>query len=442
MVAHVDFALGSDPAPDGAPDRAELERTKIALDAAVRSFKFFAGTARLKAAASSMAAAAAEGDVERAQEAASALDAASRTVLTDTGGSTEGWPEELRSNWNSLQDRAAAFGAPSGESEVAGQAPIEHPQQLAARLKLTEVRLEIAEGRRRVEVIRRDAGTGSFRHRAAGLGALGSALVGLKLLERVERSYARAAARPPKSAALFERARKNREAAVVAFEHSEEHRQASRAALDAPVGQPWIAGTVQFLVGWTILGVAIAANYLVFRAFLDTNYFSWYLANGALISLVFGFVSLAVRLDDYPNLVSSNPMRYLYACLTLNLHLFVAWNQVIAVDPEHASGLLLSKLFDLVISLLAWIAVAVAFVGWLLVVAPIQYIPYAVLGAPARNALRNPSGPAFDPETDTTIPVSAEASKTGHVIGYVEKPVALTAALTAAVLWTLSEFVW
>ena len=53
---------------------------------------------------------------------------------------------------------------------------------------------------------------------------------------------------------------------------------------------------------------------------------------------MFGFVSLAVRLDDYPDLVSSNPLRYLYACWTLNFHLFLAWSQVIDVDVGAVEG--------------------------------------------------------------------------------------------------------
>ena len=84
-----------------------------------------------------------------------------------------------------------------------------------------------------------------------------------------------------------------------------------------------------------------------------------------------------------------------------------------------------------------------AFVGWLLVVAPIQHIAYAVLGAPARNALRNSSAaPRFDPAIDVTTPRPAEGAETGHAFGYLDKPVALTSALTASVLWVGSQFLW
>jgi hypothetical protein len=112
------------------------------------------------------------------------------------------------------------------------------------------------------------------------------------------------------------------------------------------------------------------------------------------------------------------------------------------VDVERAPGLLLAKVVDLIVTLVAFVCVGVAFIGWLLVVAPIQYLPYAVLGAPARNALRNKQARStYDPETDT-LQVAATDESSGHTIGYIEKPVTLTSALTAAVLWVGSAFVW
>jgi hypothetical protein len=444
MRSLVGSVLGSDRAPEDAEEREELERTLLAIDAGVRSFHSLAASERLKAATGAAVRAAAEGDFARASEEATAAEAASRHLLDSTTGPTEGWPEELRRKHEVLRDRAAGSIAASTELEelaAEGQAGELHPRQVGARLKLVQAQLEVAEARRRVEAIRRDLRTGSLRRRAVNLVALAFALAGLRLLERAEHGYARTASRPPTSAVLFERARTHREAATESLEASERHRQASHAALDAPTASPAVTSAVQFAFGWAILGAALAANYFVFALF-DANYFRWYLDNGALISLVFGFVSLAVRLDDYPDLVSSNPMRYLYACWTLNFHLFLAWNQVIAVDFERAKGVMLSKLFDMIVSFVAMLGVTIAFVGWLLVVAPIQHIAYAVLGAPARNALRNPAAPRFDPATDSTIPLSAGGEEAGRAFGYVDKPVALTSALTASVLWVGSQFLW
>jgi hypothetical protein len=119
----------------------------------------------------------------------------------------------------------------------------------------------------------------------------------------------------------------------------------------------------------------------------------------------------------------------------------LSWNQIVGVDPERSPGLLLAKIFDLIVSLFAWLAVAIGFVGWLLVVAPIQHPVYAVLGAPARNALRNQaSSSRFDAAKDATG-VSSTYGTGGHPIGYVEKPVTLTSALAAAVIWALSQLI-
>jgi hypothetical protein len=318
--------------------------------------------------------------------------------------------------------------------------PAEHPRQLAARLKLAEAQLEVAEGRRQLELMRGRFRAAGLHEKPVVLLRIAAQVIGIKFIEGAARSYARTAASPPKSAIRFERAREERAAALESFGRSEVHRREAGAALKAPARRPWTASVVQFAFGWAIVGAALAVNYAVFAGF-DSNYFRWYLENGALISLVFGFVSLAVRLDDYPELISSNPMDYVLACLTLFLHLGLAWNQVIAVDAERAPGVLLAKIFDLIVSFLAWVAVAVGFVGWLLVVAPIQHVTYAVLGAPARNALRNPVGARYDVATGETEVAPPAEETTGHAIGYVEKPVTLTSALAAAVLWIVSLLV-
>ena len=76
--------------------------------------------------------------------------------------------------------------------------------------------------------------------------------------------------------------------------------------------------------------------------------------------------------------------------------------------------------------------------GWLLIVAPVQYLAFAVLGAPARNALRGKIVATYDPVTDTTMDVPVGTAHRGFEIGYREKPVSLTAALAAAVFWAIS----
>jgi hypothetical protein len=318
--------------------------------------------------------------------------------------------------------------------------PVEHPRQLAARLKLAQTQFELLQVRQQLQLGRSGLHQSPLRKKPVVLLAVFLDLLAVKGLERSARTYESMAAKPPRSALLFERARQQRVAGLELSERAESHRRLAGAALSAQPGRPWTAYVIQFFFGWAIIGAALAVNYAIFAAF-DTNYFRWYLENGALISIVFGFVSLAVRLDDYPDFISYNPMRYLYACLTLSLHLSLSWNQIVGVDPERSPGLLLAKIFDLIVSLFAWLAVAIGFVGWLLVVAPIQHPVYAVLGAPARNALRNQaSSSRFDAAKDATG-VSSTYGTGGHPIGYVEKPVTLTSALAAAVIWALSQLI-
>ncbi len=226
------------------------------------------------------------------------------------------------------------------------------------------------------------------------------------------------------------------------FELAEESRRSGHQGIvESPVaaGRPALSATTDFVVGWFILGAAIAADYLVFRAF-GVNYFHWYLDAGALINLVFSFISLAVVLDAYRDLISSNPLRYLNACMALFFHVLLAWDATMVKDDHNAvQTWWLPAFFDGLVSFLVYIVMFLVTLGWLLVVAPIQHVVYALLGAPARNAFRNKETASFDPVSDRTIfaaPV-ADASK-GFTIGYRDKPVTLTAALASAAFWLMS----
>lgn len=225
------------------------------------------------------------------------------------------------------------------------------------------------------------------------------------------------------------------------FELAEESRRSGHQGIvESPVAvrRPALSATIEFVVGWLILGAAIAADYLVFRAF-GVNYFHWYLDAGALINLVFGFISLAVVLDTYRDLISSNPLRYLNACVALFMHVLLAWDATMVKDDNAVQTWWLPALFDGLVSFLVYIVMFLVTLGWLLVVAPIQHIVYAVLGAPARNAYRNKETASFDPVSDrTTLAAPVAEARTGFMIGYREKPVTLTAALASAAFWLLS----
>jgi hypothetical protein len=226
------------------------------------------------------------------------------------------------------------------------------------------------------------------------------------------------------------------------FRLAEESRRSGRGRIaESPVAvrRSALNATIEFAVGWMILGAVIAADYVVFRA-LDIQYFRWYLENGALINLAFGFVSLAVVLDAYRDLISSNPLRYLLACTALFMHALLAWDATTVKDDAKAEQTWwVPTVFDNLVSIVVYVVMFLITLAWLLVVAPVQHIVYAVLGAPARNAIRNEETSSYDPVTDkTTLFGRADEAAAGFTIGYRDKPVTLTAALAAAAFWLIS----
>jgi len=235
------------------------------------------------------------------------------------------------------------------------------------------------------------------------------------------------------------------------------HWHRGRAVLDSEGASLWPAryGLLFTMIGWAYVAPLLAADYFIFRAF-GVNYFHWYLQNGGLINLVFGFVSLAVVLDAYPDLISSNALRYTFASQQLVGHVFRAWWDTTYKSKGAIKTWWLPTAFDFVVSTITFLAMAIALVGWALIIGPVQHVVYLVLGAPARNAIRNNRDPRYDKKTDTVTsgalgavdparpPTDDEAKKAqdpesvpGFVIGYREKPVSLTAALASAVFFII-----
>jgi hypothetical protein len=72
------------------------------------------------------------------------------------------------------------------------------------------------------------------------------------------------------------------------------------------------------------LPLLLIANVFLFRA-LGSDYLRWYVTNGALIALVFGFIAATSALDDVPDLISPHPVRYMVASSGLLLNPHFAW---------------------------------------------------------------------------------------------------------------------
>lgn len=192
------------------------------------------------------------------------------------------------------------------------------------------------------------------------------------------------------------------------------------------------------------LATALVADYLVFRL-LDLNYFRWYLAAGPVIQLLVTFVAVAVDLEREPRLVSTHPGEFAASCLAVGGESLVSFSAMLTGVPRSGGDLPRTGPLDWVFAALFAFAFMGLFVAWLIVVAPLQYFGNLVAGAPARRALAAPTRFVVErmreqkmttlTETPAdTIPEGAEQ------IGLTRRPVALTASITAALLFAISYF--
>jgi hypothetical protein len=134
-----------------------------------------------------------------------------------------------------------------------------------------------------------------------------------------------------------------------------------------------------------IIGLVVLNRWL-FRVWFDLDYFRWYLDNGALFSIVFGFVGLAgARPDESLGLISLNPQDYVVAVFSLTSWPLLAASA--ALDSSRYGRSIPNSLLlvPLSFALLAGVGL------FLIVGAPLQYFIHAVCGAPGR-VMRDAAG--------------------------------------------------
>ena len=139
--------------------------------------------------------------------------------------------------------------------------------------------------------------------------------------------------------------------------------------------------------GWLVAAVivlALVVDYAVFRFVLGIDYIHWYVANGAKLALVLTVLSLAVKLDDEPGLISAHPAQYVGAWLAFLGPGFM-WLSNLARADSLTSGSV--PFWDGLVAILFSLAWAVVAFAWMLVVVPAQYCVTLVCGAPARLTL-------------------------------------------------------
>jgi hypothetical protein len=190
----------------------------------------------------------------------------------------------------------------------------------------------------------------------------------------------------------------------------------------------------------------IATDEAVMRALFGADYLSWYLANGAIVSLVVAFVSLAWGdLDRLPGLISAHPLEYAAAHVTLCVLPSQSLAAILAprgqTRPESAPiGL---PVLDALLTVAVTVVLLAAFVVFIVVVAPLQYFVYLVAGAPGRQACASPERAwyliaARDIQVESGSR-SAGLPEAATESAYTGRPVTLTAAIASGLLFAAQQ---
>jgi hypothetical protein len=231
----------------------------------------------------------------------------------------------------------------------------------------------------------------------------------------------------------------------------------------------------------------LVLDWAVFRYLLGTDYVAWYLANGALIAVGTAFVSRIWESVESlgRSLISADPLAYYGRCLGIaGIAMYVVANALLSPAPEVRSvetrqyrlDAALAPL-DYLLNVVIMIVVAGLVVGWLLFVAPMNYLVTLVSGAPARMYHRYPDkriigimgrtlpdrdeetlyigrsslhlydvgtrdSPRLTPEEETILAEESETNEENVVdLTFGRDPFATTQALTGLVVFVLARFV-
>jgi hypothetical protein len=193
------------------------------------------------------------------------------------------------------------------------------------------------------------------------------------------------------------------------------------------------------VLGWLIFGVAIFADYWIFRA-LGSNYFHWYVHNGSTIALATAFLALVVSLDLHDDLISAHPLAYLLAIFDV----LISWHLALAagLKPprlERTWKVVFPAAFDTLITLAFTVVLNVVLAIWALVVVPIQYFVYLIAGAPARAMRVSPEKVWRTERGWQTVPRKTPTPATAFELRFADKPVSLTNAIAAGLLFAVSQ---
>jgi hypothetical protein len=204
-----------------------------------------------------------------------------------------------------------------------------------------------------------------------------------------------------------------------------------------------------FRKGWfyfLVILALIALNEFVFKFFLQTSYFDWYLRNGSLIGAAAVLVTFAWDVNKNAGLISANPRHY------FGSHLQLIGAQLLSLGTVGKNGVrkreegtfILVSLLDSLVFILFALFMVVIFILWTIIVVPIQYILILFLGGPGRIYLSSPfrTLARFSQAKLEIDQIPREGKKTDDWmdVSIANKPVSFTYALIALVLGVIRYF--
>jgi hypothetical protein len=124
-------------------------------------------------------------------------------------------------------------------------------------------------------------------------------------------------------------------------------------------------------------------TYWIFRWCFDLNYLHWYVDAGPFIGLATAAFGAAWGgLDKNTGLVSANPLDYVGGCFqVIGLPIYVFGGHIKSENQPRPL-----PVWESLLVLPLILVFVVAALGWLLLIAPIQYFVFLVCGAPSRIA--------------------------------------------------------
>jgi len=206
-----------------------------------------------------------------------------------------------------------------------------------------------------------------------------------------------------------------------------------------------------FRKGWFYLLVIlalIALNQFVFKCFLQTSYFEWYLKNGSLIGAAAVLITFAWDVNKNAGLIAANPRHY------FGSHLQLIGAQLFSLGAVGKNGMrkreegtfIFVSLLDSLVFILFALFMVVIFILWTILVVPIQYFLILFLGGPGRIYLTSPfrTLAKFDRAKLEIDQIPREGKKTDDWmdVSIASKPVSFTYtyALIALVLGVIRYF--